>query len=121
MKVLIADDSDFMRTVLKDIVNQSLWSGSEILEASDGVQAISIINKDSPDIVLLDVIMPNKDGIEVLRSSNHNTMTVIIVSSVDQASVIDEAKSLGVKNYITKPFDKKMVIGILDSLFPKHD
>lgn len=115
-KILIADDSAFMRTVLKDIVSQSNWKDVQIIEASDGEEAISKFNLEKPDLVLLDIVMPKKDGIEVLKQIGSSAHAVVIVSSVGQEKTIEEAKSLGAKQYIVKPFDAKEVIDTLNKL-----
>jgi two-component system chemotaxis response regulator CheY len=116
MKILIADDSLFIRTILKGIVAKSKWSEAEIVEAVDGEDAVAKIKAEQPDLVLLDVVMPKQNGLDVLKSVGHTAEWVVIVSSVDQAEVINEAKSLGAKDYITKPFDSSQVIKILDEV-----
>lgn len=117
-KLLIVDDSSFMRTILKDLALQSNWKSAQILEASDGEEAIALFTAEKPDLVLLDIIMPKKDGIEVLQEIGRNARAVVIVSSVGQESVIEKAKDLGAKDYIVKPFDSKKVIETLNSLQP---
>jgi two-component system chemotaxis response regulator CheY len=118
MKVLIVDDSAFMRTILKDLIEQTKWTGSEIIEAGDGDEAIAKCQAGQPDLILLDVVMPGKDGIEVLKEIGYTSQSVVIVSSMGQDNIIDQAKSLGAKDYIVKPFDAKLVIESLNKLFP---
>ena len=118
MKILIADDSAFMRTILKDIVLKSKWAQAQVIEAVDGKDAVAKFQAEAPDLVLLDVIMPEQDGIAVLREIGKSATSVVIVSSVDQTAVINEAKGLGAKDYIMKPFDAKKVLEVLDGLFP---
>jgi two-component system chemotaxis response regulator CheY len=120
MKVLIADDSAFMRTILKDIVAKSNWAQAQIIEAVDGKDAVAKFKAESPDLVLLDVIMPEEDGIGVLKEIGHSARSVVIVSSVDQSEVIDEAKGLGAKDYIMKPFDAQQVLKVLNDLQPQQ-
>jgi two-component system, chemotaxis family, chemotaxis protein CheY len=116
MKILIVDDSAFMRTILKDIVAKSKWQGAEIIEAGDGDEAVEKFNTEKPDLVLLDIIMPKKDGIGVLKDIGQSSKSVVIVSSVGQEQVIEQAKQLGAKDYIVKPFDSERVITILNNL-----
>ena len=119
MKVLIVDDSAFMRTILKDLIGQTKWAGAEITEAADGDEAITTCRTQKPDLILLDIVMPGKDGIEVLKEVGSTQPAVVIVSSVGQEHVIEQAKSLGAKDYIVKPFEPKMVIESLNKLFPE--
>ncbi len=116
MKILIADDSEFMRTILKNIILKSKYSDAEITEATDGNDAVAKYNEQKPDLVLLDIIMPIKDGIGVLKEIGQQAKAVAIISSVDQIDIIEEAKTLGAKGYIVKPYDAKQVIEIIDSL-----
>lgn len=118
MKVLIADDSAFMRAILKDIVTKSNWGNAQVVEAVDGRDAVEKFKAEAPDLVLLDVIMPGQDGIAVLKEIGHSAKSVVIVSSVDQNAVIDEAKGLGAKDYIMKPFDSAKVLEVLNTLLP---
>jgi two-component system chemotaxis response regulator CheY len=119
MKILIVDDSAFMRTILKDLIPQSKWVGSSVIEASNGDEAIAACQNEKPDLILLDVVMPGKSGIDVLKEVGIAAPSVVIVSSMGQDTVIDEAKSLGAKDYIVKPFDAKVVIESLNKLFPE--
>ena len=118
MKILIVDDSAFMRTILKDIVTKTNWNGAQIIEAGDGNEAVTKFNEEKPDLVLLDIIMPEKDGIGVLKDIGQASKSVVIVSSVGQEQVIEQAKTLGAKDYIVKPFDSERVIKVLNDLHP---
>lgn len=107
-KVLIVDDSTFMRMVLKDIV-ACHDSTLEILEADGEKSAIASIQKNLPNLVLLDIVMNNSEveGINILRTINSkfHQISVIMITSVGHASVVEECETLGSKGYIRKPFD----------------
>lgn len=118
MKVLIADDNAFMRTILKDLVAQTKWSSAEIIEAVSGDEAIAMCAAQKLDLVLLDIVMPGKDGIEVLKEIDSTQSSVVVVSSVGQEHIIEHAKALGIKDYIIKPVDSVLVIESLNKLFP---
>ena len=120
IRVLIVDDSAFMRTILKDLIPETKWAGATILEAENGDQAITICQSERPDLTLLDVVMPGKDGIEVLKEIGITLPSVVIVSSMGQESVIDQAKTLGAKDYIVKPFDARQVVESLNKLYPEE-
>jgi len=108
MKMLIADDSAFMRGVLKNIITGMGIPQEDIIEAEDGIEAIRKFHQESPELVLLDIIMPEKDGIAVLREIG-NLVKVIIISAAGQEKLIEEAKALGAKEFIVKPFDSHKV------------
>lgn len=106
MKILIADDSQFMRKVLKDIL---VPEGYELIEAEDGKGTLEKFEQEKPDLVLLDIIMPEVDGIEVLKKIGKSAK-VIVVSAVGQEKMVEEAKQLGALDYIVKPFDNDKVL-----------
>ena len=111
MKILIVDNSSFMRQILKKILLKE-FPTAEIFEAEDGGQGIERYTAEKPDVMLLDLIMPIKDGIGVLKEIGKSA-NVIVVSAVGQEKMIEEAKNLGAKNFIIKPFDAKNVIETL--------
>jgi two-component system chemotaxis response regulator CheY len=116
MKILIVDDSAFMRTILKNIILGSRYNHAEVIEAAGGEEAIAQYRAINPDLVLLDIIMPGKDGMAVLKELGPDAKSVVIISSIDQPNVIEEAKALGAKGYIIKPYDDSQVIAMLDNL-----
>lgn len=106
MKILIADDSQFMRESLKDILAEEKY---EIVEAVDGKEALEKIETEKPDLVLLDVIMPEVDGMEVLKKIGKQAK-IVVISAVGQDKMVNEAKELGALDYIIKPFENEKVI-----------
>ena len=107
MKILIVDDSQFMRTILQDIMKNS-FPDAELSEAADGNQAIAQYRSQKPDLLLLDLIMPEKDGMEVLKEIGRDPgKKIVVVSSVGQDEMIEQARTLGADAYVVKPFDEK--------------
>jgi len=106
-KILITDDSVFMRKVLIDILKGGGYS--VFAEAENGQQAIEKVATFSPDLVLLDIVMPELDGLGALKKIGQDNK-VIIISAVGQGQMIEEARSLGAKGFIVKPFEEKMVL-----------
>ncbi|MEI8230159.1 MAG: response regulator [Candidatus Peregrinibacteria bacterium] len=107
MKILIVDDSAFMRTILKDLMKKA-YPDAEILEAADGNEAITQYRSKRPELLLLDLIMPEKDGMEVLKEiGQESCKKIVVVSSVGQETMIEEARKLGADAYVVKPFDEK--------------
>ena len=111
-KILIADDSLFMRKVLKDILSRK--SEYEIVEADSGARTDAQFKKEKPDLILLDIIMPEgeEEGLKVLKGiiKTDSNARVIMISAVGQDAMIKECKKIGARNYITKPFDAKQVL-----------
>lgn len=114
MTILIADDSEFMRVLLKDIV-LSAWPDATIVEASTGQEAIDNHASSRPDLLLLDIMMPDKTGLDVMRELGSGT-PVIVISAADQEHIVQEATSLGARSFIAKPFDKQKVIETMQSV-----
>ena len=108
-KILIADDSLFMRMTLRN----NLPEEYEIVEADSGAEALEQFQKEKPDLVLLDIVMPQgeEEGIRVLKEmmKNNPQAQVVMITAVGQEAIIEECKKLGAKDYIVKPFDEKLV------------
>ena len=110
-KILIVDDSEFNRAILKEILGETY----EIIEADGGNEALHKIDEYGMKIslVLLDIIMPEKDGFEVLKYMEEERLIsdipVIIISSEDSANYIRRAYEMGVSDYINRPFDANVV------------
>lgn len=109
-KILIADDSLFMRRILKDILSEDY----KVVEADSGAKALEIFEKENPDLVLMDIIMPDgeEEGVTVLRSimEKDPDAQVVMITAVGQDAIIDQCRKLGAKDYIVKPFDAKLVV-----------
>ena len=116
-KVLIVDDAQVMRRVLKDIIQSNNLS-SNVVEAGDGVEAVRTFINEKPDLVTLDVNMPNADGIQALRAimKVDPTAKVVMVTSVEQKQIIDEAVKYGACDYMIKPFNRSHVPLVLSKV-----
>ncbi len=110
-KILIVDNSEFNRAILKEILEETY----EIIEVDGGNEALHKIDEYGMKIslVLLDIIMPEKDGFEVLKYMEEERLIsdipVIIISSEDSANYIRRAYEMGVSDYINRPFDANIV------------
>ena len=110
-RILIVDNSEFNRAILKEILEETY----EIIEADGGKEALHKIDEYGMEIslVLLDIIMPEKDGFEVLKYMEEERLIsdipVIIISSEDSANYIRRAYEMGVSDYINRPFDANIV------------
>ena len=116
-KILVVDDASFMRTVLKDII-KSNGLATEIIEAGDGVDGVKAYQTSKPNLVTMDVNMPRADGIQALRAimKIDPTAKVVMVTSVEQKQIVEDAMKLGARDYIVKPFDKTTVGLVLNKV-----
>lgn len=113
-KILIADDEQLMRQLVIDFLKPE---GYEILEASDGKEALEIYDKEHPDLILLDVMMAGYDGWTVCREIRRES-TVPIMMLTAKGEEIDQlfAYDLGADEYITKPFSPKILVAKIKAL-----
>jgi|SRR5690625_272810 len=109
-KVLIVDDAAFMRMMIKDILTKN---GFEVVgEAADGAQAIEKYKELTPDLVTMDITMPEMDGITALKEiKNIDPKSIIIMcSAMGQQAMVIDAIQAGAKDFIVKPFQAERVL-----------
>ena len=101
-KLLIVDDEIDIREYAKRFFTKRKI---EVITASDGPEALEIIEREKPDIVLLDISMPKMNGLEVLKRlrANRNDVDVVMVTSSNDEESVNEANSWGIRGYIHKP------------------
>lgn len=112
-KVLIVDDAAFMRMMIKDILTKN---GFEVVgEANDGAQAVEKYKELFPDVVTMDITMPEKDGITALKEikSFDPNAKIIMCSAMGQQSMVIDAIQAGAKDFIVKPFQADRVLEAL--------
>ncbi len=117
-KVLVIEDEQITRTVIKKIVNDL---GHETVEAVNGHDGIEKINTENPDVVLTDLVMPEMDG-ELMLSFLHLTQlhkNVIVVSANLQNSIKEKCLEMGVFRFIDKPPDKKKIGEAIEEILNK--
>ena len=110
VRILVVDDSAYVRNSLKTLLETSGYT--VVAMAENGLDALGKYKSHRPDLVMLDIIMPQMDGLSTLRALHQldPSARVIMVTSIStRASVMDCVKA-GAKNYILKPFDKEKVI-----------
>jgi len=116
---MIADDSDAIRLVLKDIL--SIGEHEVLTEATDGAEAVDFYQEHTPDILLLDLAMPKKDGFTVVKEImqiDPNAKIILITASDDQ-KVINQCLEQGASSYISKPFDFNVVLKAITNALAK--
>lgn len=108
-KVLIVDDAQFMRMMISDIV---VSCGFEVIgEGSDGAEGVKLYQELQPDLVTLDLVMPNMTGLEALEKimEINPDAKVVVVSAIDQRESLMEAIKKGASDFIVKPFEESRV------------
>ena len=110
-RVLIVDDEEVIRKFLKIHLAKL---GYEVTEAADGEQAIEQLGKDDFDLLICDIMMPKKDGWEVIKEAKSNPKTknipVIVLTAKNEDSDMFKGYDLGVNYYMTKPFTKGQLL-----------
>ena len=108
--ILICDDAAFMRMMIKDILTKNGYT--VVAEAENGLKAVEKYNESQPDLVLMDITMPEMDGIGALkgiRAKDPNAQ-VIMCSAMGQQAMVIEAIQSGAKDFIVKPFQAERVL-----------
>ena len=108
--ILICDDAAFMRMMIKDILTKNGYT--VIGEAENGLRAVEKYNELNPDLVLMDITMPEMDGIQALKKIKEMdpSATVIMCSAMGQQAMVIESIQSGAKDFIVKPFQADRVI-----------
>ncbi|MEN3042454.1 MAG: chemotaxis protein CheY [Fervidobacterium sp.] len=109
-KVLVVDDAAFMRMMLKDILTKA---GHEVIgEAANGVEAVEKYKELKPDVVTMDITMPEMNGIDAIKEIKKfdPNATVIVCSAMGQQAMVIEAIQAGAKDFIVKPFQASRVV-----------
>ncbi len=112
-RVIIADDESIMRTDLREMLTSLGYL--VIAEAGDGVSAINAARELKPDVVIMDIKMPNMDGIEAARVLTQEKIApVLLLTAYSQRDLVDRAKEAGVVGYLVKPFREQEIGPAID-------
>lgn len=108
--ILICDDAAFMRMMIKDILSKNGYVIAG--EAENGLKAVEKYREVKPDLVMMDITMPEMDGIQALKKIKQSdpSANVIMCSAMGQQAMVIEAIQSGAKDFIVKPFDKDRVL-----------
>jgi two-component system chemotaxis response regulator CheY len=114
-KILIVDDAKFMRVRCARILSEQ---GFDVIEAENGIQAVEKYQIESPDAVLMDISMPEMDGLNALRAIRalDPAARVAMLTALGQQNVVIEAIKAGAKDFIVKPFEPDRVLKSLGKL-----
>ena len=108
--ILIVDDAAFMRMMIKDILTKNGYN--VVGEAENGLKAIEKYNETKPDLILMDITMPEMDGIQALKKIKEmdSSANIIMCSAMGQQAMVIEAIQSGAKDFIVKPFQADRVL-----------
>jgi two-component system chemotaxis response regulator CheY len=119
-RVLIADDASFMRQMIRDIIEPE---GFEVVgEASDGVEVVEKFKELHPDLVMMDIVMPKRSGIDAVKGivTMDPSARVVMCSALGQETLVMEAIQAGAKDFIVKPFKPESVVETLKKALEKE-
>ena len=113
-RVLIVDDALFMRTMLRDIFESAGWQ--IVAEAENGEQAIAEYKIHQPDLVTMDIVMPEMGGIDALKKilNDNPAARIVVCSALGQKNLILDAINAGAKDFIVKPFQSHQVLEVVE-------
>mgnify|MGYP000950546772 CR=1 FL=1 len=114
-KILVVDDAEFLRVRISKMLS---GDGFEVVEAENGARAVEIYKTISPDLVLMDVTMPEMDGLTALKEIRaiDSQARVVMLTALGQESVVLEAVKSGARDFIVKPFEQERVINAIHKL-----
>ncbi len=115
-KILLVDDAAFMRKMIKDTLTKAGYT--EVFEAVDGADAVAKYGELQPDLVMMDITMPNMDGLEALKTirAKDGNANVVMCSAMGQESMVIDAVRSGAKDFIVKPFKADRVLKTVTSI-----
>jgi two-component system chemotaxis response regulator CheY len=118
--LLIADDAAIIREMIKDTATEAGWQ--VVGEATDGREAVDRYRELRPDACTLDLVMPGYNGLHALRGITgiDPDAAILVVSALEQQSILKEAFRAGASDFLVKPFAKQVLIETLDRLVPKR-
>jgi two-component system chemotaxis response regulator CheY len=113
-KVLIVDDAAFMRMMIKDMISENGYQVAG--EAANGEEAVQMYQELKPDIVTMDITMPEKDGITAVKEimAADSNARIIMCSAMGQQGLVKEAIQAGARDFLVKPFQPERVIQALN-------
>lgn len=119
LRIVIADDAAFIREIIHQVCEKKGWQ--VVGEADNGIEAVEVSLREKPDLVIMDLIMPHKSGIDATKEILESAPDIKIVacSTVDEPNLIMRALDAGCVNYITKPFEAKQLIEVMSSAYER--
>lgn len=111
--VLVVDDDQMIRRLVRTVLEADDY---EVSEARDGGEALDLINSVKPELVILDIMMPGLDGVEVCRRIDHDRYKVVILTARDDPVLEAACKEAGADAFLTKPFSSIELLDLVEEL-----
>jgi two-component system chemotaxis response regulator CheY len=114
-KILVVDDAAFMRLRAAKLLADA---GHQVIEAENGRVAVDVYSREKPDAVLMDITMPEMDGLEALAAIRQNdpSARIAMLTAMGQQSIVMDAIKLGARDFVVKPFAPDRVLGAVTKL-----
>ncbi|MCI8565490.1 MAG: response regulator [Lachnospiraceae bacterium] len=115
-KIMVVDDAAFMRMMIKNTLTKNGYT--DIVEAQDGAEAVAKFDEEKPDMVFMDITMPNMDGLQALKKikEGHADARIVMCTAMGQQSMVVEAIKYGAKDFIVKPFNADRIVEAVNSI-----
>jgi two-component system response regulator ResD len=108
--VLVVDDDEMIRRLVRAVLEADEF---EVAEARDGETALSLATERQPAVVVLDIMMPGIDGVEVCRRLDHEKVRVVVLTARDDPRLEDECRKAGADAFLTKPFSSIQLLDLV--------
>lgn len=111
--VLVVDDDEMIRRLVRTVLEADDWT---VVEARDGNEAFEKLESTDPAVVVLDVMMPGMDGVEVCRKLDHEVVKVVMLTARDDPALEQACREAGADAFLTKPFSSLTLLDIIEEL-----
>jgi CheY-like chemotaxis protein len=111
--VLVVDDDEMVRRLVRTVLEADDYN---VVDARDGEEALKLLDSTSPNLVVLDVMMPGLDGVEVCRRLDHSQVKVVMLTARDDPALEEECIAAGADAFLTKPFSSIRLLDLIEEL-----
>jgi CheY-like chemotaxis protein len=111
--VLVVDDDDMIRRLVRTVLEADEF---EVAEATDGTSALELATSAQPAVVVLDIMMPGLNGVEVCRRLDHERVKVIVLTARDDPDLEEDCRQAGANEFLTKPFSSIELLDLVAEL-----
>ena len=111
--VLVVDDDEMVRRLVRTVLEADDY---KVLEARDGNEAFEVLEHQEPTVVVLDVMMPGLDGVEVCRQLDHGRVKVVMLTARDDPVLEDACRAAGADAFLTKPFSSIRLLDVIEEV-----